>query len=92
MNYTQNMKILQVKKETLVVGVDIGSEEHYARAFDWLDIELAKVFRFENTEKGFLNFKNWLLELKSQNAKIESLIGAEPTGHYWVGSLSKGIY
>ncbi len=55
MNYTQNMKILQVKKETLVVGVDIGSEEHYARAFDWLGIELAKVFRFENTEKGFLN-------------------------------------
>jgi transposase len=79
------MKILQVKEETLVVGVDIGSEEHYARAFDWRGIELGKVFRFENTEKGFLNFKNWLIELKSQNAKTVTLIGAEPTGHYWFG-------
>ena len=34
MNYTQNEKIEQVKDSTLVVGVDIGSQTHYARAFD----------------------------------------------------------
>lgn len=34
MNYKQNEKINQVKKSTLVVGIDIGSTTQYARAFD----------------------------------------------------------
>lgn len=34
MNYTQNEKIEQVTDATLVVGVDIGSQTHFARAFD----------------------------------------------------------
>ena len=29
MNYTQNQKIEQVTELTLVLGVDIGSSEHY---------------------------------------------------------------
>ncbi len=33
-NYTQNEKILQVSESTLVIGVDIGSRTHFARAFD----------------------------------------------------------
>lgn len=32
MNYTQNEKIEQATDTTLVVGVDIGSQTHYARA------------------------------------------------------------
>ncbi len=35
MYYTQNEKILQVGEENLIVGIDVGSEKHYARAFDW---------------------------------------------------------
>ena len=34
MNYTQNEKIEQVTDTTMVVGIDIGSQTHYARAFD----------------------------------------------------------
>ena len=34
MNYTQNQKISQVTEETLIVGVDIGSETNFARAFN----------------------------------------------------------
>ena len=30
MNYTQNEKIEQVTDNTLVIGVDIGSQTHYA--------------------------------------------------------------
>lgn len=40
MNFTQNEKISQVSEETLVIGIDIASETHYARAFDWRGIEL----------------------------------------------------
>ena len=32
---TQNAKIEAVTENTLVVGIDVGSEFHYARAFDW---------------------------------------------------------
>ena len=40
MNSTQNKKLEQVKSETLVIGIDVGSETHYARAFDWRGYEL----------------------------------------------------
>ena len=32
---TQNKKIRQVTEDTVVVGVDIASELHWARTFDW---------------------------------------------------------
>ena len=35
MDYTQNAKIAQVTEKNLIIGVDIGSESHYARAFNW---------------------------------------------------------
>ena len=51
MNNTQNHKINQVSEETLVVGIDIGSETHYARAFDWRGIEYSKKpLKFNNDE------------------------------------------
>lgn len=47
MNYAQNEKIEQVTDTTMVVGVDIGSQTHYARAFDNGGRELTKrVFHF----------------------------------------------
>lgn len=39
MNLTQNDRLNQVTADTLVVGVDIGSREHFARAFDWLGFQ-----------------------------------------------------
>lgn len=39
MKYTQNDKILQITEETLVVGIDVASKVHYARAFDFRGIE-----------------------------------------------------
>ena len=46
MNYTQNEKIEQVTDSTMVVGVDIGSQIHYARAFDNRGRELTKTYFF----------------------------------------------
>ncbi|ABI69542.1 transposase [Syntrophomonas wolfei subsp. wolfei str. Goettingen G311] len=43
MKNTQNQKISQIKFETLVVGIDIGKETHYARAFDYRGMELARL-------------------------------------------------
>ena len=84
MNYTQNAKIEQVTDETMVVGVDIGSQVHYARAFDNRGPELTKrVFSFENDIEGFNTFNQWAGKLMKDNGKTDVMIGCEATGHYW---------
>lgn len=93
MNYTQNRKIMQVTEATLVVGVDIGSQWHYARVFDWRGIELTRrVFRFSNDLDGYVAFEEWVQNVSEKSAKMDILIGCEPTGHYWFtfGKYVKG--
>ena len=60
MNYKQNEKIIQVTEKTLVVGVDIAKELHYARLFNYRRIELDKVISFRNDLNGFKSFKVWI--------------------------------
>lgn len=84
MNYTQNQKIEQVTESTLVLGVDIGSSEHYVRAFDYRGRELTrKVFRFSTDINGFNSFYDWVTQICIKHGKNEAMIGCEPTGHYW---------
>jgi len=83
MKRTQNEKILQIKNETLVVGIDIGKETHYARAFNYRGIELAKLLKFSNTAEGFELLERWMQDTCKQHAKTEVIAGFEPTGHYW---------
>lgn len=86
MNCTQNNKLMQITPETMVVGVDIGSEVHFARAFDFRGFEFSKkAFRFENTRDGFNSFDIWVTDLMKKNSKTKSFVGMEPTGHYWYG-------
>lgn len=40
---TQNAKIEAITEKTLVLGIDVGSETHYARAFDYRGIEYSLV-------------------------------------------------
>ena len=61
---TQNAKIEAITEKTLVLGIDVGSETHYARAFDYRGVEYSKKpFKFSNTEAGFVTFKAWVLDL-----------------------------
>ncbi|SHE68944.1 Transposase IS116/IS110/IS902 family protein [Desulforamulus putei DSM 12395] len=83
MKYTQNEKILQVTEKTLIVGVDIASETHYARAFDQRGVELSKLIRFSNDAEGFKKFALWVEEIKARCNKHDVMVGMEPTGHYW---------
>jgi len=85
MNLTQNAKLNQVTADTLIVGVDIGSQIHFARAFDWRCFEFTKrVFRFGNTKVGFLSFLRWLEEIQKKTGKTKVIVGCEPTGCYWL--------
>ncbi len=80
----QNEKIAAISEKTLVVGIDIGSEIHYARAFDWRNYEYSKKpLAFSNNEEGFNLFMNWIKDLAEQYDKNVIIPGMEPTGHYW---------
>lgn len=84
MNYTQNEKLLQVSEENLIIGIDVGSKKHYARAFDWRGIEYSKkAFAFSNDVEGFAGFLEWISAIRKKNGKETVIPGMEPTGHYW---------
>ena len=84
MNYTQNQKISQVTETTLIVGVDIGSETNFARAFNWRGQEVSKkVFRFSNSLEGFQSFLAYLNTHMTIASAQQAIVGCEPTGHYW---------
>ena len=84
MYYTQNEKILQVGEENLIVGIDVGSSKHYARAFDWRGIEYSKkAFAFTNDAEGYANFLDWITKILEKSGKETVIPGMEPTGHYW---------
>ena len=81
---TQNAKIASITEKTLIVGIDVGSETHYARAFDWRNYEYTKKpLEFSNSEAGFQTLKAWMEELAGKHGKTAVIPGMEPTGHYW---------
>lgn len=81
----QNAKIAFIRDDMMVVGVDVGSENHYARAFTNRKIELSKKpFKFANSKDGFEAFKSWAVRIAEANGMKFILVGLEPTGHYWI--------
>lgn len=83
MSVTQEAKIRQVTEDTVVVGVDIASEVHWARAFDWRGLELGKTLSFASNAEGYSQLREWCGEIMRQSEKSQVLVGMEPTGHYW---------
>ena len=84
MNNTQNQKIAQITDKTLIVGVDIGGEKHFARAILARGFEVSKKpFPFMSTEDGFDSFVSWAYNLADSHKLTKVMIAMEPTGHYW---------
>ena len=83
MKYNQNEKLKQMDLSTMIIGVDVGSELHYARAFDYRGVELSGVLKISNDAAGFEAFEKWKHELMKMNDKSRVMVGMEPTGHYW---------
>ena len=85
MNFnTQNAKITAITEKTLVIGIDVGSETHFARVFNWRGYEFSrKPLEFGNTEEGFETLRTWIMELKEKHGMDKVIPGMEPTGHYW---------
>ncbi|AEV70617.1 IS110 family transposase [Acetivibrio clariflavus] len=83
MKYTQNEKIMQIKETTLIIGIDVDSEKHYARAFSFRDVEYGKLLIFNNSAEGFAKLKECTGKIAETEGFTEVILGMEPTGHYW---------
>ena len=82
--FDKNDKLTFISDDMLILGCDIGSEIHYARAIDTRGRELSKAaFSFSNTKEGFESAKNWAVQLAATHEKKQIVLGLEPTGHYW---------
>jgi transposase len=92
MKYTQNERIMQITEKTLIIGIDVGSEKHHARAFNFRGVEYGKLLIFHNDAEGFAMLEGWIRKLSEQNGFKDVTVGMEPTGHYWfnLGEHIKG--
>ncbi|WML48652.1 IS110 family transposase [Neobacillus sp. PS3-34] len=86
----QNQLIERISDKHLVVGIDIAQQLHVARAVNFRGIIVGDPLPFENNEEGFEKLLNWIQKLKGINKLEDTIVGMEPTGHYWV-NLSKWL-
>ena len=82
--FDKNEKLSFISDDMLIVGCDVGSEIHYARAIDTRGRELSKsAFPFSNALEGFQSLLDWATKIAAANDKTQIVLGLEPTGHYW---------
>ena len=87
----QNQLIERISDKHLVVGVDIAQQFHVARAVNFRGIVVGEPLTFENNEEGFTILWHWVNKLKITNNLDATIVGMEPTGHYWI-NLSKWLF
>ncbi len=75
-------KRARIKGETLVVGLDIGSDFNAMVMMNKEGEILGRYPKVYNSRKGFDYFKGEI-ERKRKEGYKDVIIGMEPTGHYW---------
>ncbi|SFE85746.1 Transposase IS116/IS110/IS902 family protein [Bacillus sp. OV194] len=84
MHSIRNDRINQINETTLVIGMDIAKQTHYACAVDDRGRELSKSFKVPQSRQGFQRFHTELVDLMKRHNKTNIYVGFEPTGHYWM--------
>lgn len=76
-------KLRRITPTTIIVGVDIAKDEHFARITDYRGIDLQKPVRFHNNMDGFEMLLSKIAKVSEKNGGEKVVIGMEPSGHYW---------
>lgn len=83
-NYTRQIEKRQrIGIDTMVIGIDIGSEFNAVCLMDKEGHVLGRYPKIYNTRKGFDYFRVVVEQVKRARRFHHVLIGMEPTGHYW---------
>lgn len=76
-------KLLAIKINTLVVGVDIAKNYQWARFVDFRGIEHSHALKFKNSKSGFETILARIRQICKEENFAGAVVGMEPTGHYW---------
>lgn len=76
-------KLLAIKTDTLVVGVDIAKNYQWARFVDFRGIEHNHALKFKNSKGGFETILARIRQICKEENFANAVVGMEPTGHYW---------
>lgn len=80
---TENLTLIH-KDRTLIVGVDIAQNAHWARILDGkTSIETGTAFKFKNNIEGFVRLLDKANQAKERTGAEKIVIAMEPSGHYW---------
>ncbi|WP_046234927.1 IS110 family transposase [Paenibacillus algorifonticola] len=80
----QNQLLERISTQHLVVGIDIAQQTHVARAVNFRGILLGTPLHFSNDDTGFGLLLQWMRGLQETHQLNDTIIGMEPTGHYWL--------
>ena len=83
MKTSQNEKLERIKSNTIIVGIDIAKEEHWARITDYRGKELSKPIKINNNIEGFEKFFALVEKVREKYESDRVIMGFEPSGHYW---------
>jgi len=75
-------KIMRITATTVIVGVDVAKEEHWARITDYRGIDLTKPVRVTNNIAGFSKLMASIGKARMTHGCDQVMIGMEPSGHY----------
>ena len=80
---TLHKRIERITPQTIIVGIDIAKEIHWARITDHRGIDLSKPVKVHNSIGGFESLLERIENLKIKHNCDQVIIGTEPSGHYW---------
>ena len=75
-------QIAYVEANTLIVGIDIGKAFHFVKMM--LDGRQIAAFKLYNEGRAFMSLLDKMRQIQNKHQCKASLIGMEPTGHYWL--------
>ena len=79
----ENLSLIR-KGRTLIVGIDIAKDIHWARMLDSeTSIEVGTAFKFNNNIEGFTRLLENANRAKEEIGAKRVVMAMEPSGHYW---------
>ncbi len=73
----------KIKKDDLIIGMDIGSKFNSVVFHNKEGLILKSYAKVYNSRQGFNFLYNEIEQVKEKNKMKEVFVGFEPTGHYW---------
>ena len=80
---TLQKRIERITPSTIIVGIDVAKEIHWARITDHRGLDLSKPIKVHNSTDGFKNLLERVSKLQAKHNCDHVIIGTEPSGHYW---------